>query len=130
MTEENRRDLVRLQIDRAEKFLGQADQMLEMGNFDLAANRYYYACFHAIQGLFISDGLSSHTHRGMHQVLGMNYVVTGKFDAQLSGFLRTMEQLREKADYNCTYDVSEEEVTEMKNPSHQILHKVKQLIHE
>ncbi len=130
MTEENRKDLVRLQLDRADKFLGQADQMLEMDCLDLAANRYYYACFHAVQGLFIHDGLNSHSHRGMHQVLGMNYVVTGKFDSRLSGFLRTMEQLREKADYNCAYDVMKEEVEEMKEPSHEIIQLVKQLITE
>lgn len=128
MTEENRKDLVRLQLERSEKFLGQADQMLQMKCYDLAANRYYYACYHAIQGLFIHDGLTSHTHRGMHQVLGINYVMKGKFDAKLSGFLRTMEQLREKADYNCTYDVTPEEVQEMREPSNQIIQLVKQLI--
>ena len=128
MTDDSRKEMVRLQMERAERFLSQADMMLESKLFDLAANRYYYACFHAIQGLFINDKLSSHTHKGLHQTLGMNYVKEGKFDPQLSGFLRTMEQLREKADYNCAYDVTEEEVTEMRQPSHKIIETVKQMI--
>lgn len=57
--------------------------------------------------------------RGLHQVLGMHYVRNGLFDPRLSGFLRTMEQLREKADYNCVYDVTEDEVKEMQSPSHE-----------
>jgi len=61
-------------------------------------------------------------------VLGLHYVKEGKFDVRLSGFLRTMEQLREKADYNCAYDVTEEEIREMKDPSHEIIETVKQMI--
>ena len=128
MTDEDRQVLVNLQIGRAEKFIQQADRMLEEACFDMAANRYYYACFHAIQALFINDGLTSHTHKGLHQVLGINYVKEGKFDAKLSAFLRTMEQLREKADYNCSYDITEEEIREMKEPSYAIISAVKQMI--
>lgn len=115
-------------MERAERFLTQADRMLEEKCFDMAANRYYYACYHAVQGLFIKDGLSSHTHKGMHQVLGMNYVKHGKFDVRLSAFLRTMEQLREKADYNCAYDITEDEVAEMKTPSHEIIESIKAMV--
>lgn len=130
MDAENRKELVRLQLERAERFFLQAEQMLSLESYDLAANRYYYACYHAVQGLFIHDGLSSHTHKGTHQMLGQKYVLQGKFDAKLSAFFRTMEQLREKADYNCTYDVTREEVLEMQQPSQQIIQLVKQLISE
>lgn len=102
--------------------------MLETKHFDLAANRYYYACFHAIQGLFINDGITRHTHKGLHVTLGKQYVLTGKFDANLSSIFRTMEQLREKADYNCAYDISEDEVNEMREPSRKIIEEVKKLV--
>lgn len=122
--------MVRLQLERADKFLNQADEMLESGHVDLAANRYYYACYHAVQGLFINDGIGSHTHKGLHLTLGKNYVLTGRFDARLSSIFRTMEQLREKADYNCSYDMTEDEVEEMKEPSHEIVGLVKRLVNK
>lgn len=128
MTEEDRKELVRLQLDRADRFLSQANEMLETKHFDLAANRYYYACFHAIQGLFINDGITRHTHKGLHVTLGKQYVLTGKFDANLSSIFRTMEQFREKADYNCAYDISEDEVNEMREPSRKIIEEVKKLV--
>lgn len=130
MNEAQRSEMVRLQLERADKFLWQADKMLNEQCFDLAANRYYYACYHAIQGLFVHDGLYSHTHKGLHQVLGMHYVKEGKFDSRLSGFLRTMEQLREKADYNCAYDITAEEVQEMRSPSYAIIGAVKKMVGE
>lgn len=127
MTEESRKEIVKLQFEKAYKFLKQADRMLEESDFDMAANRYYYACYHAIQGVFINDGLSCHTHRGLHQMLGLNYVISGKFDSALAGIFRTMEQLREKADYNCAYNITEAEAREMQNPSHQIIELAKEL---
>lgn len=38
MTDEDRRELVRLQMDRADRFLAQANEMLETKHYDLAAN--------------------------------------------------------------------------------------------
>ena len=119
---------VRTFITIRSKFLSQANEMLETKHFDLAANRFYYACYHAIQGLFIHDGITRHTHKGLHVTLGKEYVLKGKFDPTLSSIFRTMEQLREKADYNCAYDISEEEVIEMLLPSQKIVDEAKKLV--
>ena len=51
--------LVCLQLEKADRFLKQADLMCDLQQWDIAANRYYYACFHAVQGLFICFDLSS-----------------------------------------------------------------------
>jgi len=59
MNEEDRKTLVKLEIEKAQKFLCQAKEMETMSYWDLAANRYYYACFHAVQALFIHDGSPS-----------------------------------------------------------------------
>lgn len=128
MEEKTKQEIIRLEIEKCDRFLNQATNMLEQGIWDVAANRFYYACFHAVQALFINDGLNSHTHRGLHRVLGQNYVLTGKLSPELSGFMRTMEQIREKADYNCYYDVTEEEAREMQEPSKKIIEAIKELI--
>ena len=45
--------------------------MLSMELWDLAANRFYYSCFHAAQALLIHYGLSAHTHAGTLGVFGV-----------------------------------------------------------
>ena len=61
-------------------------------------------------------------------MLGLNYVIKGKLEARLSAFVRTMEQLREKADYNCVYDITKDEVVEMKQPSREIVALVQNMV--
>ena len=54
MTPEQRLLLVQREAERARYHLAQADEMLELHYWDLAANRQYYACYHAVQALFVS----------------------------------------------------------------------------
>jgi len=117
LTDEERRSLVELRKEKARKFLKEAKQMKTLALWDMAANRYYYACFHAAQALLISQGLSAHTHAGTLGVFGINFIKTGKIDKNLGAFFSRMEQLRMKADYNCEYDVTQEEVQSMSEPS-------------
>ena len=100
MDENNRKILVEQQKAKATRFIKQAEEMLSLRYFDLAANRYYYACFHAIQALFIKDGISAHTHSGVLTQFSLNYVKTGIVDIRYGSFLARMLQIRQKADYN------------------------------
>lgn len=128
MDEANRMILVNQQIAKAEKFLSQADDMCSQNLWDLASNRYYYACFHIVQGLFIADGISAHTHAGIITQFSMNYVKTGKIESTYGSFLSRLLQLRQKADYNCAYDVTEDEVRDIIALSHRFVETVKGLI--
>ena len=46
LTDEERNSLVILQLEKAKVFLKQADEMFDLKYWDIASNRYYYACFH------------------------------------------------------------------------------------
>ena len=113
MNEENRRILVGQQIEKSHHFLSQAREMVEMKHWDMAANRFYYACFHIVQGLFISEGLSAHKHSGVVSLFSLHYVKTGRVAPTYGSFLARLMQLRQKADYNCSYNVSQEDVEQM-----------------
>ncbi len=63
--------------------------------------------FHAVQALFIHNGLASKTHSGMLSQFGLHFIKTGIIEDRLGGFLTRMEQLREKGDYNCVFSIGE-----------------------
>ena len=94
LTDEERNSLVILQLEKAKVFLKQADEMFDLKYWDIASNRYYYACFHAVQALLIQNGLSCKTHDGLIACFGLNFIKTGKISARLGSFLARMEQLR------------------------------------
>lgn len=120
--------LITLQIDKAVRFLQEADEMLKQNRWDLAANRYYYACYHMVHALFITKGISTKTHDGTLSELGKHFILTGQLDKKFGRFFARMIQLRIKADYNSIAEVSEEEVKELAPLSHEFVDAVKELI--
>lgn len=78
LTDEERNSLVILQLEKAKVFLKQADEMFDLKYWDIASNRYYYACFHAVQALLIQNGLSCKTHDGLIACFGLNFIKQAK----------------------------------------------------
>ena len=129
MDEQNRRILVELQMERAHRFLEQANEMYSLQHWDIAANRYYYACYHAVQGLFISKGLpASKKHAGTVSQFSLHFVKTGVVEPIYGSFLARMMQLRQKADYNCAYDISRIDLDEFTTLSKDFVRKIDELV--
>lgn len=130
LTEKERNTIVKLQMDKAHLFLKQATEMYKQQYWDIASNRYYYACYHAVQALLIKNGLNSHTHDGLITSFGLHFVKTGKIDRKLGAFLSRIEQLRKKGDYNCFYSISEEEIATMIEPAKELILRIEELVDE
>lgn len=128
LTDDERNSIVCLHIDKAHRFLAEAGKMVELKMWDLAANRFYYACFHAAQAALAHSGLSAHTHSGTISVFGQNFVRTGKIGRELGAFFSRMEQLRMKADYNCNYEVSQDEVESMIQPATSFIKAIENIV--
>ena len=128
MTPEERKLLVDMQVERTRRFVKQADEMMEMGYSDMAVNRFYYACFHIVQALFIQREIVAHTHSGMLTQFSLHFVKTEMVSLEDGSFLARLFQLRQKADYNCAYDITKEEALSLKEPTHAFVEKIEKLI--
>lgn len=129
LTDCERQYMVKLRMDKSIRFLEEAKQMVGLKLWDLAANRFYYSCFHAAQALLLEYGFSAHTHEGTLSLFGLHFVKTKIVDVSLGSFFSSMEQLRKKADYNCNYDVSEEEVATMIEPANCFVSTISELLY-
>lgn len=110
LSEEERNIIVLLEIEKAKKIFSQIESLAALGYWDNVAGRLYYALFHAVSALLIRDGHRVTTHRGVVASFGQYYVRTGVLsliDGKLYSQLQTM---REKSDYNCVYETTEEEI--------------------
>ena len=96
----------------------------------MAANRYYYACFHAVQALFVHNGLAARRHAGMLSQFGLHFIKTGIIEDRLGGFLTRMEQLRQKGDYNCVFSITKDELYTIVEPAHELIEVIEQLTKE
>lgn len=120
--------LITLQKEKSHKMLSDADAMVDQKRWDIAANRFYYACYHILQALFISRGVSAKTHDGSLTHLGQDFILSGEIDKKFGRFFSRMVQLRHKADYNSIAEVTKEEVLEMQPLSKEFIEQVENII--
>ncbi len=71
--------------------------MVKLKHWDLAANRYYYACFQAVQALFIAKGVNAHTSARINTRFSLHFVKTGIVDISYGKFPRPYVPVKAKS---------------------------------
>lgn len=125
LTNEERTIMVNLEFEKAVRFLDQARKNAEIKEWDVVANRLYYAVFHAVSSLLIHDGHKVGSHRGAVMMFGQHYVRTGIFSADEGRFYSQLQTMREKADYNSAWQTTEEIMQPLMEPAITMIEKIR-----
>jgi len=128
LKEEERALVVSMEMEKAERTFAEKDILLQGKLWSNLANRLYYALFHAVSALLIHDGHEVGTHKGAVIRFHQYYVKTGVFTSEEGAFYSRMQFMRERADYNCYYDVTEAEITERIEHTQKLIEKIKNYI--
>ena len=130
LTNEERQIIVNLELEKAQKIFDTMELCVREKAFESAANRIYYAVFHAISALLIHAGFSVKSHRGVMALFGEHFVRTGIFTKADGTLFSDLVIMRDNADYNCFYEATEEKLTPYIEPTRQLIEKIKQYIAE
>ena len=128
LSDEERRIMVELELERAEKIVQQFPTLRDQQYWDTLVNRMYYAAFHAVSALLIHSAMQIHTHRGALIAFNKEFVRTGIFTPEEGQLFSQLEGLRERGDYNCFIDTTEEEIVPMIEPLKALIAKIKSTI--
>jgi uncharacterized protein (UPF0332 family) len=112
LTHEERATIVRLEMMKAQETYEEIKILIEAKKWNGAANRLYYAVFHAVNALLIREGLEINRHKSSHALFSLHYIKTGKLPAEFGRLYNNLQTMREKSDYNCFYNVTEAEIAE------------------
>ena len=130
LTNEDRKIMKQLHLDKAHVCLSDGEQLLGIGSISAAANRFYYAVFHAIHALFVANGIQSKSHHGTSAQFHQHFIKTGTIDPKFGHFIAVMENMREKADYDVIYDVTREDLEALKPVAYELVQTIEQLLKE
>ena len=128
LSENERSIIVNREIEKAEKTFDDVLFCVRANKWQTAANRLYYALFHTMSALLISDGHQVKSHRGVLVLFGEHYVRTEKFSKKDGALLSDLVIMRDNADYNCFFEADEEKLSPFIEPTQQLIEKIKQYI--
>jgi uncharacterized protein (UPF0332 family) len=127
---EEREAIVAHRLQRAKETLVEAVDNGKMKHWHVAANRLYYACFYAVSGLLLQNGLSSRTHGGTIGLFGQHFAAKGIISKEQNKFYQQLFDFREKGDYDDWLEIEEQDVLPLLEPARQFLETIENLISE
>ena len=105
-------DLINLSKARllhAKDCLKEAEILLTANEYKGAANRAYYAAFHAMRAVLILDEFDSKKHSGIIAKFRELYLKTELFDKSFSDAITSLFRVRTASDYDDFYIVSKQD---------------------
>ena len=128
LNDEERQIIVNLEKEKALSTFAEMEILQKAGLWNNIANRLYYAAFHAVSALLINDHYNVGTHQGAVLMLHQHYVKTGILTKEEGAFYSQLQTMREKCDYNCTYNATEEDTSPRIAQTKQFIDRVLSLI--
>ena len=109
---DEKKNLSNVRYLHAEECLQAAQLLLDAENYKSAANRSYYAIFHAMRSVLAFDGIDMKHHSGIISEFRRLYIKTGIFSTQLSAIISVLFSIRQDSDYDDFFVISKAEVME------------------
>ena len=110
MYNKNNIELCKMRLAKAEDCMKKALKNLAIEDYDIAANRSYYAIFHAMRALNALEDVDFKHHSGVISHFRKTYIKTHIFESELSNIITNAFDMRQFCDYDDYYNISPMEV--------------------
>ncbi len=130
MREENKRENIKEEMDRAIKAMEAATLLFDNGFFNDAISRLYYFLLYNIRALLLTKGLEPKSHEGALRLFGLHFVKEGIFEPADSHIFSRLMKYREEADYNPSYIFTKEDFVQFKKEAEMLSDKIKVYLRE
>ena len=102
--------LAKYRLEKAKNDLSDAQKSFSEEMYETAANRAYYAIFHAARAVLILDGQDYKRHSGVISFFRKDYIKTGVLNESLSEIIKNAFELRTESDCSDFFVISKEEI--------------------
>lgn len=125
---EEKRALSAARFEHAKECLEAARLLLNAENYKSAANRSYYAIFHAMRAVLAYDEIDMKHHSGIISEFRKLYIKTGIFDTYMSTIISVLFNVRQDSDYDDFFVISKNEVVEQIENADAFLSKIQEYL--
>ena len=124
MNEDNKRENIKQEPDRAEEAIGAATLLFDNGFISDAISKLYYFLLYNVRALLLTKGFESKSHEGALRLFGLHFVKKGLFEPGDSHIFSKLMKYREEADYNPSYVFIKEDFIEFKKEAEKLADKI------
>lgn len=121
----NKTGNTRMEKEKGDAALEEAQILFESKKYDGSVTRAYYAVFHYACAALFTKGLEAKSHRGMQRLFHLHFIRTKIFDEEFGLILSHAQKAREEADYYPEITFSEKIAKERLQDAKKFIKKIK-----
>ena len=125
---EELKSLSRIRFEKAEECLSAARDLIGTENYRGAANRSYYAVFHAMRSVLAYDEIDMRHHSGIISEFRKRYLKTEILDKELSKTISDLFDIRTDCDYDDFYVISRDEAQTQVERAEEFLNAIREYL--
>jgi len=114
--------------EQAEQCLKSANTLVITSDYKGAANRSYYAVFHAMRCVLALQNIDFGKHSAVISYFRKEYIKTGIFAVELSDIIESLFTVRNRCDYDDFYVISKEDVANQLKSAEYFLCKIRKYL--
>lgn len=124
LNEEEKKILISIRLAKSEDAMRDVDLLLNNGRWVLLASRLYYSAYYIVSALLIAYGYTAKTHDGINQIFNRFFGQTKIIDTSLTRHYSRLLNLRIMGDYSDNYEIQEEDVLPLVEPTKELIETV------
>ena len=128
MTDKEREQYISHRINSAKTTFKAAKSLIDNGFYNSAVNRLYYSIFYAVNALLVKNKITARTHSGIKQQFSLHFIKNNKMDTKYGELLARLFFLRQKADYDNIFEITDEDVVSLLIPVKNMINEIEKLI--
>ena len=128
MSDENYEALSRYRMERAKETLAEIPKLQELGYYNTAINRLYYACYYAAVALLTKHRIATSTHAGVKTMLGLHFVSKELISKESGRAFSNLYDSRQHGDYDDFVYSTKEEIEELLPKAQKFIEEVNALL--
>ncbi len=130
LSSEEKIQLSRYRMEKAERTLSNARNLLESGAFDASVNRSYYAILSAARSVLILRGIDAESHEGAKTMLSKEFVKDGTLPKDFMETFRRVQARRVDSDYGDYVEMGKDEAVDSFNRAEEFVRRISELVKE
>ena len=128
--EQKRKEIIALYFEHCDESIEIASQVLESRHPRSAIGNCYYAIFYAASAVLLSQGIERSKHSGVRSAFSQYFVHKHIFPDAFGKLFETLQEERESADYNMTYEPGEEVAEERLEQARHFVQSIRDYLRE
>lgn len=121
---------VKYRLQRAKETINEIELLIEGKLLNTAINRMYYTCFYAVGALLIKNGIETSSHSATRKKFGQFFCPHWVNRKDFGKHSSLLFERRQTGNCNDFYDIDEDTVLKMHQPSVRFIAEIEKLLNQ